>query len=73
MNTEGRYVPRSPDIEAAPARTSSSPSTAELELHIRDAGGNVTAAARRLNVPRETFRDWLKAADIDPKRYRSAR
>jgi hypothetical protein len=72
LNPEGRYVPKDSGAEPyVPPPRSGAPSPAELRASLTATRGNVTAAARAAGVPRETFRDWLAAAGIDPTSFRN--
>jgi len=80
-SAEGRIVmtsapaPPPARIEEAPSeparlRASDQQRRSELDVLMREHGGNVTVVARRLGKAREQVYRWIKRLGIDPARYR---
>ncbi|MCA9717258.1 MAG: sigma 54-interacting transcriptional regulator, partial [Myxococcales bacterium] len=67
--------PRATDATTPPRRPESARSHAyrnreRIIAALREARGNVTEAARRLDIPRTQLRRWIAKLKLDPKQYR---
>jgi hypothetical protein len=69
-NAEGELVPAGGEAPPTFRRANAPPPRAEIEAMIRDAGGDVDAAATAAGVERSTFYRWLRENGLSARDFR---